>query len=380
MNLFAIFRDELKAIFTNPVILLTIFGGVLFYSILYPLPYSHQTPREQRVTVVNLDNSSVSRQLERMVNATPQIEIVQRSYSVEEAKQQFLAGEVSGIFVIPRHFYKDLLLGKAPVVSYAGDASYFLVYGTIVEGLSRATGTLAAQARVSRLLMDGESVSVAASHHSAISGNLKPTFNPTVGYVSYVVPAVFVLILQQTLIMGVGILGGSQKYGTGYWSKASPLSVILVRTVIFTVIYYFLAMYYMGFSFDFYHIARLSEPGTILFLLAPFTIASVFIGVFLGAILPRRELVTVVVLISSMPLVFSAGFIWPIESLPKVMVWLSECFPSTLAIQSFLVVNQMGASISEVLPKVVHMWGLVSIWGLIALITYKKSLKQIEPE
>ncbi|WP_375749950.1 ABC transporter permease [Vibrio sp. HN007] len=372
-------KHELQAIFSNPIILLTIFGGVFFYSILYPLPYSHQTPREQTVSVVNLDNSAVSRQLERMVDATPQIKIVNRSYSIEEAKQRFLSGEVSGVFVIPRHFYKDLLLGRAPVISYAGDASFFLVYGTIVEGLSKASGTLAAQARVSRLLMEGESVSSASSHHSALSSNLKPTFNPTVGYVDYVVPAVFVLILQQTLIMGVGILGGTQKYGYGYWNKKSPLSIITVRTTIFAIIYYVLAMYYMGSSFEFYSIVRLASIEAILFILAPFILASVFIGIVLGAILPRRELVTVVVLLSSMPLIFSAGFIWPTESLPELIVWLSECFPSTLAIQSFLAVNQMGASLSEVIPKIAHLWGLVFCWGLIAFVTYKNALKQIEP-
>ncbi|GAM57383.1 ABC-type multidrug transport system [Vibrio ishigakensis] len=96
------------------MVMLTVFGGVFFYSILYPLPYANQIPLEQKVTVVNLDKSKVSFDLERMVNAAPQVHLVNRAHSVEEAKQQFLKGEVSGIFVIPEHFYRDLLLGKAP--------------------------------------------------------------------------------------------------------------------------------------------------------------------------------------------------------------------------------------------------------------------------
>src|SRR5690606_7859292 len=100
--------------------------------------YSHQTPREQKITVVNLDKSQASYQLERMVDATPQVQVVQRDHSIEDAKHAFLDGKVSGILVIPEHFYKDLLLGKSPTLAYAGDASYFLVYGTIVEGLAQA--------------------------------------------------------------------------------------------------------------------------------------------------------------------------------------------------------------------------------------------------
>ena len=35
-----------------------------------------------------------------------------------------------------------------------------------------------------------------------------PLFNPTASYASYVVPAAFVLILHQTLLMGAAMLGG----------------------------------------------------------------------------------------------------------------------------------------------------------------------------
>ena len=90
-----------------------------------------------------------------MVDATTQVNIVKRAHSIEEAKKQFLQGDVRGVLVIPEHFYRDLLLGKSPILSYAGDASYFLVYGTIVEGLAKAGAALAAKATVSKLLIDG---------------------------------------------------------------------------------------------------------------------------------------------------------------------------------------------------------------------------------
>lgn len=178
MTLFELFKAELKALFTNPVVVLTVFGGVVFYSFLYPLPYAKQIPREQTVSVVNLDQSQASFQLERMVDATPQVKIVQRDHTIADAKQAFLDKKVAGILVIPEHFYKDLLLGKSPTLAYAGDASYFLVYGTIVEGLAQAGGTLAAQTKVSRLVIEGEPMAFAAQHFSPTNANLKPTFNP----------------------------------------------------------------------------------------------------------------------------------------------------------------------------------------------------------
>lgn len=375
MSFFELVKAELKALLTNPVVVLTVFGGVVFYSFLYPLPYSHQTPQEQKISVVNLDRSQTSYQLERMVDATPQVNVVQRDYTLEDAHQAFLDGDVSGILVIPEHFYKDLMLGKSPTLSYAGDAAYFLVYGTIVEGLAQAGGTLAAQTKVAKLLIDGQPLSKAASQYAATKLNLKPTFNPRMGYVDYVVPAVFVLILQQTLAMAAGLMVGTQKHGTGYWSHTSPLKLISVRILVLIAVYYLLSMYYFGASFSMHGVNQLAHATELLTLLLPFLIASCAIGIWLGSITPRRELVTLVVLVSSMPLVFSAGFIWPIEAIPSPMVWLSELFPSTPAIQSFLTLNQMGGTWQNISDNYTQLWLQSLVWFSIALWSLKNSLK-----
>lgn len=366
MSWFNLLKAEIKALFTNPVVVLTVFGGVFFYSFLYPLPYSQQTPREQTLTVVNLDKSQASYQLERMVDATPQVKVVQRNATIEEAKQAFLDKQVSGILVIPEHFYKDLMLGKSTTLAYAGDASYFLVYGTLVEGLAQAGGTLAAKTKVARLVVDGEPLSLAAKHYSPTGQNLKPTFNARMGYVDYVVPAVFVLILQQTMLIASGMMVGTQKHGIGYWSHISSFKLIVLRSVVLIPIYYLLSMYYFGTSFSLHGVNTLAHASDLLTLLLPFLLSSCFIGIWLGSITPRRELVTLVVLLSSMPLIFSAGFIWPVEAIPQPIVWASKLFPSTPAIQGFLALNQMSAEWRQIASQWTLLWGQVVVWFLLA--------------
>ncbi|PNH86973.1 ABC transporter [Vibrio diazotrophicus] len=366
MSWFNLLKAEIKALFTNPVVVLTVFGGVFFYSFLYPLPYSQQTPREQTLTVVNLDKSQASYQLERMVDATPQVKVVQRNATIEEAKQAFLDKHVSGILVIPEHFYKDLMLGKSTTLAYAGDASYFLVYGTLVEGLAQAGGTLAAKTKVARLVVDGEPLSLAAKHYSPTGQNLKPTFNARMGYVDYVVPAVFVLILQQTMLIASGMMLGTQKHGIGYWSHISSFKLIALRSVVLIPIYYLLSMYYFGASFSLHGVNTLAHASDLLTLLLPFLLSSCFIGIWLGSITPRRELVTLVVLLSSMPLIFSAGFIWPVEAIPQPIVWASKLFPSTPAIQGFLALNQMSAEWRQIASQWTLLWGQAVAWFLLA--------------
>jgi ABC-2 type transport system permease protein len=376
MNLISLIILEFKAILTNSTVVLTVFGGVIFYSFLYPLPYANQTPTEQKISIVNLDKSQASYQLERMVDATPQITVVQRDHSIDAAKNALLthsSNGISGILVIPEHFYKDLVLGKSPVLAYAGDATYFLVYGTIIEGLANAGGTLAAKMKVSHLLTLGLPFDYASHNISSVKLNMKPTFNAGMGYLHYVVPAVFVLILQQTLAMAAGLMGGTQKSSQGYWREYRSCKVFAIRTFIFMSIYIFLSLYFFGVSFEMYGINRLAAIPTMFAILIPFLLSTCFIGIWLGAMLPRRELVTFVVLISSMPLIFSAGVIWPLEIIPRPIIWLTSLFPSTSAIQAFVAANQMGATLQQIMDKVFWLWGLTLLWGIVAFKSFKRS-------
>ncbi|WP_187992981.1 ABC transporter permease [Vibrio harveyi] len=380
MTLWQLIKTELRSVMTNPVVVLTVFGGVVFYSFLYPLPYAQQTPREQPIAIVNLDGSQTSLTLERMVDATPQVEVVTRLHTIADAKQAFLNREITGFLVIPEHFYKDLMLGSSPTLAYAADASYFLVYGTVVEGLAQAGGTLGAQVKVSKMVIDGVPLSMASHDYSAIKLNMKPTFNPTMGYIEYVVPAVFVLILQQTLIMAVGLQTGTQRHGRGYWSQVPIGTLLLARTLVFVAIYYLLSAYYFGFSFERLNVNHVANAGELLTLLLPFLLGCCGLGLWLGYLLPRRELVTLVVLVSSMPLIFLAGFIWPVESIPAPLLWFADLSPSTWAIKGFLALNQMGATWQQVAKHWTALWVLTVLWGGVAYWIAKRNTKPVVTE
>ncbi|EDP59938.1 ABC transporter permease [Vibrio sp. AND4] len=377
MTLWQLIKTELRSVMTNPVVVLTVFGGVVFYSFLYPLPYAQQTPREQPIAVVNLDGSQTSLKLERMVDATPQVKVVTRLYTIADAKQAFLNREITGFLVIPEHFYKDLMFGRSPTLAYAGDASYFLVYGTIVEGLAQAGGTLGAEVKVSKMVIDGVPLSQASHDYSAIKLNLKPTFNPTMGYIEYVVPAVFVLILQQTLLMAIGLQTGTQRHGRGYWSHVPTSALLFARTLVFVAIYYLLSAYYFGFSFERLNVNHVANASELLSFLLPFLLSSCGLGIWLGFLLPRRELVTLVVLVSSMPLIFLAGFIWPVEAIPAPLLWFADLSPSTWAIKGFLALNQMGATWQQVAKYWTALWVLTLLWGVAAYWIAKRHTKPV---
>lgn len=384
MNWQQLFKLELKSIFSDRALILTVFGGVIFYSFLYPLPYSQQLPRDQKIVVVDLDNSIISRKLVRMVNATPEVQINRYAVNLADAQQAIVEDGLAGMMVIPKHFYRDLLLNKRPTLSYAGDASYFLVYGKVVKGLMTAGGTLAAGVKVKRLLIKGQALAAAKQQYTAVSLSLQPVFNTTTGYINYVVPAVFVLILHQTLLIGTGLVGAGQNENSakgqvvgkivskdsgtaGYWTQIPAWKLIITRTFIFLIIYLLLAAYYFGFCFDYYDISRLAQPLQLIQLTIPFILATSLLGICIGQLLPRRELVTALVILSSLPIVFTAGFVWPANMLPTLLHGLFQLIPANPGIQAFLQLNQMGAEFHQIRPLWLQLWVQVVLYGVLAV-------------
>lgn len=368
-------------VFKDKAVLITVLGGLLFYAALYPQPYLTDLPEQQPVALVDMDRTTASRKLSRWIDASPEVEIRHQVNSVAEARQLLLDGEVRGVITIPDNYMKDSLLGHSPVIGLAGDANYFLVYGTIVAGAAGAVQAVGAELRLLSLLAQGEPVTAAMQHWVPLRLNSRPLFNVSMGYLGYVIPAVFILILHQTLLLASGLVGAgfNEQLHSGLLGgqRLSPSMVLASRFVVMFLLYLVMAQFFMGICFQFYGITRVARLTDLLLMISAFTAATTSLGLLIGAILPRRELAAPLVMISSLPLVFSAGFVWPLESIPEPIRTLSTMAPSMPAIQGFLKLNQMGAVFADVSGHWLWLWVLALVFFVGAwLVMRHKVMKQ----
>ena len=109
---------------------------------------------------------------------------------------------------------------------------------------------------------------------------LQPVFNPVGGYASYIVPAAFVLILQQTLLIGAAMLTGvalAQARGGAFAS-------VLGRGIAHLTIYLpALALYFIVLP-RVYGFSTLGNPLQLLALVSSFILATSFMGQAAGAL------------------------------------------------------------------------------------------------
>ncbi|MBB1316475.1 ABC transporter permease [Shewanella sp. SR43-4] len=377
MNFWQLMVAECKAILADKAIVVTLFGGVLFYSVLYPLPYLHQVPTEQQIVVVDHDNSSLSRLVTRHADASAKIKVLANVNSIDQAQAWIDAGKAHGLLVIPADFRRNLLLGKGATLSYGGDASYFLIYSAIVEGLVSAGIDASKHVQMIGLLARGQNPELAQQAVNSIHINSVPAFNPSLGYTPYVVPGLFLLILHQTLLIGTGILGAGQWGKQGYWQQVRPVTLVLARLSVFMMIYALFSSFYLGACFYWYKVSVVASVIEVGLFMLPFLLATGSLGIYLSSLFRRRELPTQLYLLVSMPILFVAGFVWPIALIPQPLVVASQVIPAVPAIMGMLELNQLGAGWSAVLPKWLQLWGLFAIFVTMAIVAIARKQQDV---
>ena len=380
MSFLTTFKNEARLIFTNVAILLTIIGGVVLYSVLYPQPYSKHSVSDLPVSVVDYDKSDVSRDLVFKLDATSQIMITRHDLSENDAKSALIKGDIKAIIIIPKDFKRNLALNKSPTIVVGADSSYFLIYGAVLEGSMKSILTQSAIIKVANLLKKEVPLAGAKDSYTPYSLNIINFFNKDNSYIQYVVPAVFIVILQQTMLIGLGILGGGINERMGrreeeYFKYASVSHMFLSRFIIFGSIYFIHMLFYFGFIFEYYEVTRLANIYDLLTFGIAFLFASISFGIFLSSLLANSEAATPVVLFSSLPIVFSAGFVWPLESLPSVIYYISLLVPSTSAIHGFLGLNQLGASFDMIVDSYAILWLQTIIYLSLSYIIFLKKRK-----
>lgn len=348
----------LAAVMRDTGVLLLLVGAPVLYGFFYPWPYSQQAVTRVPVAVVDLDHSSLSRQITRFAAANPRIDVRWVTGDVQQAQQALWRGEIEGFVVLPADLKRQVVRGSPATVTVEGDGAYALLNKAVLYGFAEAVGTVSAGVEIKKLQAAGQGARQAAASRSPINTQMVPLFNPTEGYGSYVVPAVALLIIQQTLLMGAALLAGT-------WAETgahrADVRTWLGRLLGLATLGLLSGLFYVGWVFEWQDFPRGGNPWGAVALLALYAPAISALGLLLGVWFRDRERAMQVLLLTALPMAFLSGFSWPAETLPAPLQALRWLIPSTSGIQASLRLNQMGASLVDVLPQLLTLGALALV-------------------
>ena len=373
--------------------------------------YAPNLVRKTPVAVVDNSHSALSREYIRLLNATPQASVYALTPNYLEAKEWLKQSKVDGILYLPADFDARVGRGEQSVFSVYAATDAFLNFKNLQEASSRVMLAVndAHRAEGAVFLPPQGLLAVASSAPVNVSGTA--LYNYTEGYGSYLIPAVMIIIIFQTLLMVIGMVTGEEaernrrpifpkqsqfsssrevvlprltgelrrgKYPKGEvvgkhknltWRQA--LYNVSGRTFVYVMLYFIFALFLLGLLPHFFSIPNIGNGRDIITMIIPFLIGTSFFGLAASRYFTDSEAPLLMIAFFSVGYIFLSGVSYPLELMPWYWQAAHYVVPAAPAVLAFVKLNSMGGDMADIRPEMITLWVQVVVYFLLSLWVFK---------
>lgn len=365
-----IFREELRTIVRDQGVLIFFFIVPLGYPLLYTFIYNEEVVREVPVVVVDDCRSALSREYARNFDASPDVSVISYAANMEEAKQHVKHREAYGIVHIPADFSRRIVNGEQAYVGAYADMSGMLYYKSVLTANTNVSLKLNARIKVEKagnLTAEQDRVTEHPITYEEVS-----LYNPQNGFATFLIPAVLILIIQQTLLLGVGMAAGTAREHNRFRNllpverhHTGLLRIVQSKALAYLLVYIPISIYVLGVVPRLFSLNQIGDPRDMALFVLPFLLACIFFAMTVSAFVRNREMCIMLIVFTSVPLLFISGISWPGSAVPPVWKAISYVFPSSFGIHGFVAINNMGARLIDVR----HDWNILWVQAVIYFFT-----------
>ncbi|WP_288205378.1 ABC transporter permease [uncultured Parabacteroides sp.] len=373
---FFIWKDELKNVFKDSGVMIFFFLVPFIYPLLYAFIYNNEVVHEAKMVVVDQSDTYLSREYIRKVDATADVKVVAVCADMEEAKRMMDEKKAYGILYFPSEFSKDIHRGKQATVSLYCDMSALLFYKAFLLATTEVSLEIGKEIRAQNhpsSTEEQEKITVNPIPYESVA-----IFNSQNGFASFLVPAILILVIQQTLILGIGMLGGTAREKNRFHSLVpvsrhfnGTLRIVLGKSFTYILLYVVVCIWALAVVPKLFSLPQVGEPWTVMLFVLPYLFACIFLSMTLSGFMTSRESPMLVFVFTSVILLFISGVSWPKEAIPPFWKAVGYLFPSTPGIQGFIRINTSGATLSEVAHEYRTLWVQAGIYFITACMIYR---------
>lgn len=376
-DLFYVWKQELRNLFRDQGVLIFFVLVPLTYPLIYSFIYTNETVREVPAVVVDNSRSSLSREYLRKVDASPETSIVAHCADMEEARLMLKERKAYGIIYIPSGFSDDIVRGKQTQVSIFCDMSGLLYYKALLTAntnvslamnadikMERAGNTTVRQDEITAYPIEYEDIAI---------------FNPTNGFAAFLIPAVLILIIQQTLLLGIGLAAGTAREQNRFKELIpddphynGTLRIVMGKGLSYFMVYPLVAVYILCVVPRLFSLNQIAIPSVLALFALPYLTACIFFAMTASIAIRNRETCMLLFVFTSVPLLFLSGISWPGAAMPEFWRYFSYIFPSTFGINGYVRINSMGATLNEVAFEYQALWIQTGIYFLTTCLVYQR--------
>ncbi|MDE6264533.1 MAG: ABC transporter permease [Paramuribaculum sp.] len=368
-----VWAREFRLVFGDMGVLIFFFVLPLGYPVIYTLIYNTEVIRDLPIAIVDHSRSPESRELARMIDATPALEVYQYCPDIPAARKLSNEKKVFGVLEIPADYAKKIGRGEQTQVTYFADMSLLLRYRAALGALTDVQLSLGEKIRGD--VMNDLGLIVQSFDGSTISNDAVFTGDPTQGFASFIIPGIIILILQQSMILGITMIAGGvserRRRNNGY----DPMSVdapagatIIGKTLCYLVCYIPMALYILHIIPLMFSLPHVGNIWHCFMFILPLLLASSMLGQFIGVFVTERESSMLVVVFTSVVFLFLSGLTWPRYAMSPFWTLVSDAIPATWGVEGFIRMNSNGAVLAEEAHPYMMLWLLTGIYFVVAYV------------
>ena len=340
----------------------------IFYSLLYASFYIYKTETNVPIAVLDLDQTVISQKFITDLDSHQLLNVTERLSDFGDIKDRLYSDKVQGVIIIPDKFEASLKSGKGTEIKLYLNTQRFLPSNDINKAVNEIVLDYSAQARLKAFELKGINANQAKQIIEPLKDDIKFISNPSATYGDFLIPAILVLIIQQTLFMGLGeSIAKERELGTlRDWYAASNQSTAAALTgkgLLYMLIYFCYAIFFFIIDFAMFKINFAGSHILLFTVTILFLISIISLSIFAASFFKRKILALQVISFTSYPIFFLTGYSWPSFVMPKYIQWISQLIPIAPFLDIFNRIIYLGANFSEVKPALIHLF-ILTVFGL----------------
>ena len=338
---------ELGIIANDGSILLTVFIAPLLYMFLLGTIYINKDIDSVDIAVLDKDNSQLSRTFIRFIESSQKVHVKYQVLNYEEAKDHLLNIDVHGVVIIPKGFDSDIRLLKGTNINVYLNNSRFLMSNEINKTIQKTAIMMGAGIRLRYFEEQGINSKEAMEMVMPVQAKIHFVNNIFNNYGYFLLPGLLILILQQTLLIGLGeslSLERQKNMLPKLLSRQYGVFTAIIGKNIFYVFLYF-AYFLLAFSviFPFFGLPVKGSVLTLALLSFLFIVSVILFTNLLSLFFKKQIVYMEIAAFTTYPLFLMTGFSWPTYALPLPYQIFAELIPTTPMLEALIKITQQGA-------------------------------------
>ncbi len=307
-----IFRDKrtLLLLFCMPIVLVILFGFAITTEI-----------QDAKIVILDKSNDPATREIKNKILSSGYFKLKRVLTSERALEQAFQEGDTKLAIVFEENFYQHLEKHNMATVQVIADATEPNTASTLTN-------------YISAILRDYQQTrQVTGVMPLQIQTETRMLYNPRLEGAYYFVPGVITVILLLVSAMMTSVtIAREKEFGNMEILLVSPLhpiAIILGKAIPYVSIALINALTVLYIGYAIFDMPLTGNLGLLLLECLLFISTSLSLGILISTVTDTQQTALLASMLGlMMPSVLLSGFIFPIESMPTVLQWISNIIPS----------------------------------------------------